>query len=103
MNEWLSYNICELSDPDLPNAEVPDLKTRLSEHIPDALRYACCFWMVHVLESGPPGTQLRAELEIFCRKHLFHWLEVLSLLESWSSTELNALKAIEWCKVRWFL
>jgi hypothetical protein len=100
MNESLRYNICELLDPDVSNEEVIDLEIRLSANVPDALRYACHFWMVHVIESGAPNSQLQAEFTIFCRKHLFHWLEVLSLLRSWSSTDYNALKVIDWCKVR---
>jgi hypothetical protein len=100
MNESLRYNICELSDPDVPNAEVFDLEMRLSEHVPDALRYACCFWMSHLVESGPPDRELGEELATFYREHLFHWLEVLSLLQFWTSLDSNALKAIEWCKVR---
>jgi hypothetical protein len=99
MNESLHYNICELSDPDLPNVDVVDLETRLTEHVSNALRYACCFWLTHVVNCGSPDSQLRNELATFCSKHLFHWLEVLSLLQFWSSADSNALIAIEWCEV----
>jgi hypothetical protein len=100
MNVSLCYNICELRDPDIPNAEVVDLKVRLTDHVSDALRYACCFWMIHITASGPPDVQLRDEVMTFCRKHLFHWLEVLSLLEFWSTSGSELLRVIEWCKVR---
>jgi hypothetical protein len=100
MNESLRYNVCELSDPDMPNADVVDLGIRVSEHVPDVLQYACCYWMAHVIASGSPSSQVLEELAIFCDKHLFHWLEVLSLLQFWSSIDSDALKAIEWCKVR---
>jgi hypothetical protein len=100
MNMSLRYNICELSSPDVSNTDVVDLETRLREYVSDALRYACCFWMIHIEKSGPPESQLREELATFCRKHALHWLEVLSLLQFWSSTDSNFLKAIEWCQVR---
>jgi hypothetical protein len=101
MNKSLRYNICEISDPDVPNAEVTDLKMRLATHATEVLRYASCFWMTHTAKSGPPDDQLREELAIFCRKNLFHWLELLSLLQFWSSTESEILRVIEWCEVRW--
>jgi hypothetical protein len=100
MNESLCYNICDLPDPDVANSAVADLETHLSAHVSDALRYACCYWMFHVTKAGSVSSQLREELANFCRKHLFHWLEALSLLQFWSSTESGVLQVIAWCEVR---
>jgi hypothetical protein len=100
MNECLHYNICNLSDPDVANADVMDLETRLSAYVSDALRYACRYWMVHLVKAGSASSQLREELAIFCRKHIFHWLEVLSLMRSWSPIESEMLGVITWCEVR---
>jgi hypothetical protein len=103
MNQCLRHNICELSDPDVPNLDVADLESRLSEHLCGALRYACCFWMIHLTKSGDPDSYLWDELSTFCSKHLFHWLEVLSLLQFWSAVDSPILEAINWCEVRYSL
>jgi hypothetical protein len=100
MNESLCYNICDLPDPDVANSDVVDLGTRLSAHVSDAVRYACCHWIFHVGKARSASSQLREELASFCRRHLFHWLEVLSLLRFWSSTESGVLGVIAWCDVR---
>ncbi len=74
----LKFNICDLETSYLTNNEVEDLNTRVDQHIPPALSYACRFWHDHLKH-----TDLKADLfskveKLFKEKFLF-WLEALSL------------------------
>jgi hypothetical protein len=99
MNKHLHYNICTLQDPDVANKDVYYLDEALRVNISDALRYAVCFWCNHLTASGAPGNLLIEALAEFCEKHLFHWVEVLSLVEHVIPVETALLRAIEWCCV----
>jgi hypothetical protein len=102
LNETLHYDMCDIRNPAMANSDLPDLSGRLREKVPswNAVRYASCFWMNHVVECEKPGSELVNALNEFCHKHLFHWLEVLSLANYLSSLESELLKVIEWCKVK---
>jgi hypothetical protein len=101
MNETLHYDMCDIQNPAMDNKDVPDLARRLRDSVPrwNAVRYACCFWTRHLVEHEKPSSDLLDILDDFCRKHLFHWLEILSLIEHLSSLEGELLQVIEWCKV----
>ena len=81
MLDDLKFNICELESSYIANSDVPDLESRISKYIPDALSYACLFWdnhLKHVDFEHDLFTKLRSLLET---KFLF-WLEVLSMKSS---------------------
>jgi hypothetical protein len=101
MNDDLRYDMCHIGDPNLSNADVADLQTRLRESMSDALQYACSFWPVHLTASGhsDDNVNLWDALVEFTRKHLFHWLEVLSLLQRLPMAEVQLLETIQWCEV----
>jgi hypothetical protein len=105
MNTDLRYDICDIRDPATANADVADLERRLRTSVSDALQYACCFWPVHLTASDTPDydATLGYSLVEFTQKHLFHWLEVLSLLQRLPMAEVQLLATIEWCEVRYFL
>lgn len=77
----LKYNICEinLEHDRVLNSEITDLSVRIAQHIPPALRYACKYWTRHLCYAEI-GEDLLTMLEAFCKSHLLHWLEALSLL-----------------------
>jgi hypothetical protein len=100
MNKHLHYNICNIQDTALANKEIPNLDEALRENVSDALRYAARSWCNHLAASGTPESLLMEALAEFCQKHLFHWVEVLSLVEHVIPVELALVKAIEWCDVR---
>jgi hypothetical protein len=100
MNDSLRYDLCNLQDPNVANADVQSLDLALHENVPDALRYAVCSWCSHLAGSHSYEESLLDALVEFCRKHLFHWVELLSLVEHITPTEAELLKAVEWCKVR---
>lgn len=74
----LKFNICDLPTSYLQNVDMPDLQFRLDRCIPGHLRYACQFWVDHLVVSyDSHGAQMATHL--LFEKFLF-WLEVLSLL-----------------------
>jgi hypothetical protein len=103
MNRHLCYNICSIQDPDVANKDVPDLNVTLHANVSDALRYAVCFWCNHLTASGTPDSSLMNTLSEFCQKHLFHWVELLSLVEHVIPARAALLRAITWCNVRRFV
>jgi hypothetical protein len=83
-NGLLHLDICNIRDPSLFNSEVPDLQALLGRYVSSSLRYACKFWAFHFWEyilAAGSGCQVPIGLDNFCEKHLFHWIEVLSLIE----------------------
>jgi hypothetical protein len=82
LNKHLHTNICRIQDPSLFNVEVPDLDILLNQHVTAALRYSCRFWVTHYLEhirAAGSNAQLPHGMDQFCKEHLLHWIEVLSL------------------------
>ncbi len=74
----LKFNICNLETSYLANKYVIDLNSRVDEHIPPALLYACRFWDDHLEHIGFE-TDLFGKLRAFFEKKLLFWLEALSL------------------------
>jgi hypothetical protein len=99
MNKHLHYDIRNIQDPLVANKDVRDLGAVLHDTVPDALRYAACFWCIHLTNCIYPDGPLLDALDKFCRKHTLHWVELLSLLEYVSQAEMSLLEVTEWCEV----
>jgi hypothetical protein len=76
--QTLRRNICQLDESKLNN-EAPNLVERIGKYIPAHLQYASQYWALHLAHSEPDADMLEL-LETFCKMHLLHWIEVLSLL-----------------------
>jgi hypothetical protein len=76
--DGLKFNICNLETSYLANVDVEDLNTRVDEHIPPALLYACRFWDDHLKQADFKTDLFRKVEPLFKEKFLF-WLEALSL------------------------
>jgi hypothetical protein len=76
--DGLKFNICKLETSYLANDDVKDLNTRINEHIPPALLYACRFWDDHLKQTDFKTDLFRKVETLFKAKFLF-WLEALSL------------------------
>jgi hypothetical protein len=63
--DGLKFNICKLETSYLANDDVKDLDTRIDQHIPPALLYACCFWDDHLKHTE------HSELLLLSQHHLF--------------------------------
>jgi hypothetical protein len=114
LNRHLKYNIANLDDFDVANADVENLDDHLIRGIcqgsniigpalPQALFYAARHWAAHVVLITAVDARLAEILMLFCHHHLLHWLEFLSLIQSLAySTQANLLAMIHWCEVRRF-
>jgi hypothetical protein len=76
--DGLKFNICKLETSYLANDDVENLNTRIDEHIPPALLYACRFWGGHLKQTDFKTDLSRKVETLFEAKFLF-WLEALSL------------------------
>jgi hypothetical protein len=100
MNADLRRNICDLQDPFLPNSDIPDLEPRLNRSASAQLRYACKHWHVHVQSAGYLYPELITALDVFCTKHLLHWLELLSLMKEVSVALRDLPTLLSYMEVR---
>jgi hypothetical protein len=101
MNNHLRYDICDIGDATVANAEVIDLEARLHTQVSNAVVYSSSFWMLHVAASGSgtPDSVMLERLVIFSAQHLFHWLEILSLMGYLDSVASDLIEAAVWCEV----
>lgn len=83
MDRNLRFNICELENSFRLNKDVPNLPTRISKHITEALRYAALFWLSH-LEQPDIDVRKSAEktLAFLSSVKGLYWIEVLSLMDA---------------------
>jgi hypothetical protein len=112
LNGHLRYNMANAVDPDVANSDIEDLRGRLiraicqegnhnKESLPEALFYAARYWTTHVVSSEEKGLELMDALTRFCDDHLFHWLELLSLIEGLGySVQSSLLEVVLWLEVR---
>jgi hypothetical protein len=102
MNGQLKQDICEIGNPGLLNSEVADLADRRNRGISEELRYACMYWMSHLAsaQTDLDIKELELELTELCSRHLFHWIELLSLVGELRLAVEGLPKALKWCKVR---
>ncbi|KAF9645553.1 hypothetical protein BDM02DRAFT_3120016 [Thelephora ganbajun] len=81
MNDGLERNLLSLPDYSL-NSEVRDLEARISDHISNALRYACRSWHSHLTKAGGDVAGVIPLLHIFLEEKFLAWLEVVSVLRA---------------------
>jgi hypothetical protein len=74
----LKFNICKLESSYLANSDLPDLESRITEHIPPALPYACTHWDDH-LEHLAFDHEMFKKLQSLIETKFLFWLEVLSI------------------------
>jgi hypothetical protein len=96
----LAHDICRLENPSRANSEIPDLALRLEEHVPGAVQYACVSWPAHLTAGDSVSESLCTALLEFCRMHLFHWIELLSLMKQLPSAVGQLPTVVSWCQVR---
>jgi hypothetical protein len=89
----LRQNMCNLPGPGVLSIEINEGKIT-SSLLPD-LQYACRYWVSHLKQSQ----QVIVDgdiTHIFLKKHLLHWLEVMSLIRESSRCAhlLNSLQAL---------
>lgn len=99
MNETLRFNICGLESSYIRNADVPDLSSRIEQHIPPQLSYSCSWWASHLAETAFDEGTFRA-LQNFMQKQFLFWLEILSIIQQVNLASRALLSLINWIMVR---
>jgi hypothetical protein len=82
LNSTLKLDMCNILNPTIANLELmdPPLNIRLQGFVPSATCYAGQYWMVHNSQASAPNPDLLAAMQTFAGQHLFHWIELLSLI-----------------------
>lgn len=78
MSYGLKKNICNL--PDYGSLRVDVGKKAVNDHLSMELKYACRYWVHHMLE-GKLEIRDGDNVHVFLREHLLHWLEAMAMLE----------------------
>ncbi|KAK4907944.1 hypothetical protein LTR49_023093 [Elasticomyces elasticus] len=68
-------------------------KTKIAEHLPEEVAYACSYWVQHIVKSGE-HIKDDGEVHQFLKKHLLHWIEALSWLGK-ASDVVHSLRALQ--------
>jgi hypothetical protein len=89
LNNTLRQNMCQLTLPHLIQ----------NEPLPDAVSYACKFWVDHVCVLPHAADDIVDRIDRFLDQHLLHWMEVLAVLKNHSNTIQSLEKLLEWLPV----
>jgi len=101
MVEHLRFNICELEDSRLANAEVEDLQSRINQNIPDPLQYSSLYWSNHLCFANDKDGQCvwEALKEFFEGLYPLFWIEALSIMGMIPVGAPSLRRVISWAKV----
>ncbi|KAI7205061.1 WD40 repeat-like protein [Hortaea werneckii] len=87
----LREDVCEVVAPGTRRSEVT--KSAVHTFLPEAIAYACCYWVQHVVE-GKVHVEDGGFVHQFLQKHLLHWMEALSWLGK-ASDVIHSLVALQ--------
>ena len=100
MTTQLRFNICNLEDSRLANADIKDLSSRVQQNISDALQYSCLYWLNHL--CFPPancGPCVLALGRFFGGLYPLFWIEVLSIMGMVPIGVPSLRKLLPWVRV----
>ena len=100
MTAQLRFNICNLEDSRLANADIKDLPSRVKQNISDSLQYSCLHWLNHL--SFPPADRGQCVLALgrfFEGLYPLFWIEVLSIMGMIPIGVPCLRKLLSWVKV----
>jgi len=83
MVKGLRFNICNLEDSRLANADIRDLPSRVKQNVSDPLQYSCFHWSDHLCSSATRDERLLVlgGLRTFFEGlYPLFWVEVLSIM-----------------------
>jgi len=99
----LHFNICNLEDSRLANADIEDLPFQVQENVSDALQYSSVHWSNHL--CFPPDKADQRVLVLGILKEFFEglyplfWVEVLSVMGMVPIGAPSLRRLISWVKV----
>ena len=100
MTTQLRFNICNLEDSRLANADIKNLSSRVKQNISGALQYSCLHWLNHL--SFPPanrGQCVSALGRFFEGLYPLFWIEVLSIMAMVPIGVPSLRKLLPWVRV----
>lgn len=89
LDNTLQENMCGLTLP------YPVQK----ETLPDAMSYACKFWVEHICLISHSADNIGDKIYRFMGQHLLHWMEALAILKSHGTTIQSLQKLLVWFEV----
>ncbi len=100
MTTQLRFNICNLEDSRIANANIKDLPSRVKQNISDPLQYSCLHWLDHL--CFPPANCSQCVLALgrfFEGLYPIFWIEVLSILAMVPIGVPSLRKLLSWVRV----
>ena len=89
LHNELRENICDMSLPYLNQKHT----------IPEAISYACKFWIEHICLISTVEDDILIEIYNFLDKHLLHWMEVMAILKCHDHTIRSIDNLMKWLQV----
>ena len=89
MDKELRENICDMTLPYLSRKKT----------IPEAISYACKFWIEHVCLISTAEDDILNIIYNFLDKHLLHWMEVMAILKRHDHTIRSINNLMKWLRV----
>ena len=100
MTTQLRFNICNLEDSRLANADIKDLPSRVKQNISDALQYSCFHWLDHLCLPPADHEQCVLALGRFLEGlYPLFWIEVLSVMRVVPIGVPGLRKLLSWVRV----
>jgi hypothetical protein len=102
MVKGLRFNICNLEDSRLANAEIGDFPSRVKQNVSDPLQYSCLHWSNHLCSSANRDERL---LVLGGLKNFFgglyplFWVEVLSVMGMVPIGAQSVRRLLSWVRV----
>jgi len=89
LDKELRENICEMTLPHLT----------LQKTLPEAISYACKFWIEHTCLISDATDYIINQIYQFLDRHLLHWMEVLAVLDYHDHTIRSLQNLLRWLEV----
>jgi len=102
MLKGLRFNICNLEDSRLANADIRDLPSRVKQNVSDPLQYSCLHWSNHLCSSATRDERLLVlrGLKTFLEGlYPLFWVEVLSVMGMVPIGAQSIRRLLSWVRV----
>jgi hypothetical protein len=102
MVKGLRFNICNLEDSRLANADIIDLPSRVKQNVSDPLQYSCLHWSNHLCPSANRDERLMVLgglKKFFWGVYPLFWVEVLSIMGMVPIGAQSVRRLLSWVRV----
>jgi hypothetical protein len=102
MIKELHFNICNLEDSRLANADIRDLPSRVKQNVSDPLLYSCIHWSNHLCSSANRDERLLVLgglKKFFGGLYPVFWVEVLSIMKMVPIGAQSVRRLLAWVRV----